>query len=277
MRRLNRPSFGTYYDHRMTVLLFGGTGHLGRDLTHAALSEGISLRVVSRHSRPPNAPEALGWSVADLATGEGVSESLEGEHTVIFAAGNPKNHAAVEVEGMRRLMSSAIDREVAHIIFVSIVGVDRLPVPYYRTKVAAERIIAGAGIPYTILRATQFHYFVDMMLSALGRVPFLLPVPKGFRVQPVATSDVAHRVLRCLAEGPKGLLPDFGGPEVFPVEEAASLWRDAVGSRKAVLPVPVPGGVGSAFRRAYNTNADGELGTLGWREWLAQRYPSAPR
>jgi uncharacterized protein YbjT (DUF2867 family) len=194
---------------------------------------------------------------------------------IVFCAGAPKNSAALEVDGLKRLLASAREAGVAHFVFVSIVGIEQLPVPYYRVKMAAEELIRQSGVPFSILRATQFHYFVAMLLSTLSRVPFVLAVPKGFRVQPVATEDVAERLIRCLGDGPGGLLQDFCGPEIFSLRETAGSWMQARNVRKPVVELPVPGKLGTAFRAGHNTNAQGELGTRTWGDWLAREYRAA--
>ena len=254
------------------ILLFGGTGHLGRDVIQTLLPIGFSMRVASRRPRPNGTHESLQWAETDLATGHGVEEGIMGVRHVVFCAGNPKQHALVEVEGMRRLLDAARKADVGHFVFVSIVGIDQLPAPYYQTKLAAERLIRESGVPYTILRATQFHYFVALLFTQLARIPLVMPVPKGFRVQSVATEDVAARLARCLGDGPQGLVSDFCGPEILSLREAALLWRDARGLKKRVLPIHVPGKIGEAFRGGHNTNPQGELGTVRWSEWLAQNY-----
>lgn len=256
------------------VLLFGGTGHLGRDVTRALLPTGVSLCIASRRARPVETDPRLCWTQADLLTGRGVAESVRGHEAILFCAGAPEKHAAVEILGLRRLLGAAREAAVGHLVFVSIVGIDHLPVPYYRTKLGAEQLIRESGVPFTILRATQFHYFADLLLSGLVRVPFVLPVPKGFCVQPVATEDVAARLVRCLSEGPRGLLRDFCGPEIFTLPEAAALWQQARGLCKPVVPIPIPGKLGAAFRKGHNANPAGELGVLRWSDWLARQYPS---
>jgi uncharacterized protein YbjT (DUF2867 family) len=252
------------------ILLFGGTGHLGQDVTRALLPSGTLLRIASRQPRPPGTDDRIEWAEADLVTGRGVAESVRGIDAVLFCAGAAKNHAAVEVEGLRRLLDAAREARVAHFLFVSIVGIEHLPVPYYRTKLAAEALVRESGVPWSVLRATQFHYFVDLLLEHLARVPFVIPVPKGFRVQPVGTEDVAARLVRSLGDGPGGLLKDFCGPDIFTLPEAAELWKQARGLRKRVLPLAVPGRTATAFRQGYNTNPGGERGVLTWSQWLTR-------
>lgn len=257
------------------ILLFGGTGHLGRELLQTLLLMGFPVRVASRQSRPAETPGAVQWAETDLATGRGLMESVRGTKTIFFCAGNPKHHAAVEIQGLRRLLNAADKEGVSHFIFVSIVGIEHLPVPYYRTKLEAERLIRESGVPHTILRATQFHYFVAQLLAGVARFPFVLPVPSGFSVQPVATGDVAARLVHCVGDGPRGQLPDFCGPEIFSIAEAAKLWQQARGLRRPILSLPIPGGIGAAFRAGHNTNPAGELGAMRWSQWLARAYPHA--
>jgi len=103
---------------------------------------------------------------------------------------------------------------------VSIVGIDRIPFAYYQRKLAAERLIAESGVPFSILRATQFHSFVATLLNEASRYPFVMPIPSGFFVQSVAVEEVAARLCRAIDDGPCGRLRDFGGPEVLPVKRS---------------------------------------------------------
>jgi len=138
----------------------------------------------------------------------------------------------------------------------------------------SSRAVAESGVPYSILRATQFHYFVDLLLGAAARFPFGPPLPAGFQVQSVATEDVADRLVRAIAEGPQGLLRDFAGPEPMTLADAASAWKAARGIRKPTIQIPVPGRLGAAFRAGYNTAPDGEQGVIGWRQWLEHSVSS---
>jgi uncharacterized protein YbjT (DUF2867 family) len=157
-----------------------------------------------------------------------------------------------------------------HLIYVSIVGVDRIPFRYYECKLEAERLIAESGVPFSILRATQFHSFVALLLNEASRYPFIMPIPSGFFVQSVAIEEVAARLCRAVDEGPNGMLRDFGGPEVLPIEEAATAWIGHGRRNWALRAVPIylPGKIAAAFRAGYNTCPDGERGTETWREWL---------
>ena len=257
----------------MKILVTGGTGVLGKDLVQAVERAGHAVRIGSRRPRSEGSTTHCEWAQMDVATGEGVSAALAGVESVIHAASDPRRPAAVDVNGTQLLVEAARAAGVGHFVYVSIVGIDRIPLGYYRCKLAAEQIVATSALPYSILRATQFHTLVNMLLTTAARVPLVIPIPTTFRIQSVAPADTAKRLLRCLVEGPGERLRDFGGPEVLTLGEAAEQWRAARAVRKRVMHLPVPGKVAAAFRTGENTVHEGEHGTLGWREWLLKPEP----
>jgi uncharacterized protein YbjT (DUF2867 family) len=251
----------------MKILVTGGTGVLGREVVAAAEAAGHAVRVGSRGPRRTEVPAAREWAVMELASGTGIDEAVTGVDAVIHAASDPKRSQA-DVDGTRTLAEACGRRGVGHLVYVSIVGIDRIPVRYYRHKLAAEGIVAAGGVPWSILRATQFHPFIDQLLGAASRFPLVMPLPAGFQVQSVDVAEVARRLLRCVDAGPGGRLPDFGGPEAMPLREAAREWRAARGVKKPLLSLPLPGRAAAALRAGANTITTGEHGTLRWRDWL---------
>ena len=170
--------------------------------------------------------------------------------------------------GTRRLVEAAEAAKVRHLIFVSIVGVDAIPVAYYRRKLAAEQIVGTGRVPFTTLRATQFHSFLEQMIAGTAKLPLILPVPTGIVVQPVEASEVAERLMRCVGEGPRGRVTDFGGPEVLSWRDAVEQWRVARHISKRLVPVPYLGATAKALRAGLGTAPNGDRGTISWREWL---------
>jgi uncharacterized protein YbjT (DUF2867 family) len=253
----------------MRVLVVGGSGALGRDLTRALALEGHSVKVAARRRPPAEADPSAEWARLDLVTGEGLREAVEGAAVVVHLASDPRRPELVDVAGTARLVDEARAARVSHFIYVSIVGVDAIPLRYYRCKLAAELSVAGAGLPFSILRTTQFHGYLARMLSRLaGLVPLVMPVPAGFRIQSIATADVAGRMLRAVADGPAGRLSDLGGPEVLGFAEAARLWRDARGVHKRVWSFPTFGRLAAAFRAGRNTVLGEPRGRVTFGEWL---------
>ena len=154
---------------------------------------GHSVRQMSRRGTGP------GGVRGDLATGLDLTTALAGAELVVHAASDPRGDPwQFDVAGTRRLVE-AVDRDrLQHLVYISIVGVDRIPYGYYRAKFAAEQILLASGLPVTLLRVTQFHDFVDFLLDTARRGP-VLPVPMGWRVQPVDVGEVAEHVAEVCA------------------------------------------------------------------------------
>lgn len=258
----------------MNVLVTGGTGNLGQCLTRAIAARGHAVRVLSRRSRPQSATNSFEWAQADIASGEGVREAVAGVDAILHAASDARRARAVDVNGTRHLVEAARANSTAHLIYVSIVGIDDIPYSYYKRKREAEEIIKSYGVPHSILRATQFYTLVDSLISVAARVPLVIPLPMDFKFQCVAESEVAERLVHQLAERPSGRLPDFGGAEVLTLGEMAKTWMSAKGMMKRLIHLPLPGAVAASFRAGKNTAPEGVRGVIGWREWLMQRIHS---
>lgn len=260
----------------MRVLVTGGTGVLGREIVSGPLAAGFMRRVLTRRTRPSTVSSETEWAQADLLTGDGLAEALADVHTIIHAASDSRNSVAVDVDGTRRLVEAAAIAGVRHFIYVSIVGIDRIPFSYYRNKLAAEAIVERGRVPWSVLRATQFHSLVDSVLRQLARVPLVMPVPTRFLIQSVDEADVARRLMRCVADGPCGRLTDYVGPERMTLGDAARTWVSVRGLTHPVINLPLPGAMAAALREGLNTNPAGEAGSATWRDWLVARgAPSA--
>jgi len=246
------------------VLVTGGTGELGRAVVGCLRAAGEGVRVLSRRERP-DVPPGVGVVRGDLASGAGVAEAVAGTVIVVHCASNGRRSG--DVEGTRRLVAAAAEAGVSHLVYISIVGVDRNPFPYYRLKLAAEGSVVAGSVPWTILRATQFHGLILRALRAQGRLPALL-VPRGFRFQPVDAGEVATRLVSLALGGPMGRAPDMGGPAVRTAEDVARAYLAAGGRPRPVLRLPVPGSVGRAFRDGAQLAPGHADGTITWEEYL---------
>jgi uncharacterized protein YbjT (DUF2867 family) len=187
---------------------------------------------------------------------------------VLHLASNPRQPSE-DAHATRRLLDAAAEMDVRHLVYVSIIGVDRIPYPYYEAKRAVERMVMDGRTPWTILRVAQFHSFVDFLFAgAAARYPLVFAVPAGWWVQSVADVEVADRLIDVLRDGPAGRLRDCAGPEILRVSAAARTWAEIRRVRKPVIPVPIPGAVARAFRTGANTAVDADRGTITWRTWL---------
>jgi uncharacterized protein YbjT (DUF2867 family) len=255
------------------VLVTGGTGVLGRQLRERLLSRGHTIRIASRGPRREDAPADVEWAQSKLATGEGLAEAVDGVDAVVHAASSPFAPGKVDVGGTHHLLRAAQRGGVAHLLYVSIVGIDDFPLAYYRAKRAAEALVEGGTVPFTILRATQFHELLDQrFLPFLFKLPFLALVPTDFRFQLVDSGEVADRVTELVEAGPtSGRVDDLGGPEVLTMGEIASSWKMARGLSKRVVHLAMPGAAAAAFRRGQSTCPERRCGRITWERYLARR------
>ncbi len=250
------------------ILVTGGTGTLGRAVVQRLREAGLEHRVLSRRSGP-------GLVSGDLADGRGIDSAVRGTSAIIHLASSPKNDV-----GKARTLVDAVLAETAtggarpHLVLVSIVGIDRVPLGYYREKLAVEQLVEGSGLPWTTLRATQFHNLLDTLFGAVSRSG-LLPVLAGARFQPVDVHDVAARLVELVEGPPAGRVLQLGGPQVRSMDELARAWLRANGRRRPVLPLRLPGGLAAAVRAGGLAAPEHADGVITFEEYLAARTSQA--
>ncbi len=257
------------------VLITGGSGGLGSELLPRLAAAGYAVRILSRRPRPGGLESALEWAQGDIETGSGLEDAVSGAELIVHAASGiaQRRSRQVDVGGTGNLLRQAAAAGAAHLLYISIVGVDRIPLNYYQTKLAAERLIDQSGVPWSILRATQFHSLIDRFLGALVRLPVALG-PSDLRFQPIDTGEVAQRMVEAVRAGPAGHLPDIGGPEVLTSGEMARVWLKSRGRRAWIIHLPLPGRAAAGFRRGDNCTPDNAYGKITWEQWLARKYAS---
>ncbi|MFC0504336.1 SDR family oxidoreductase [Micromonospora costi] len=251
------------------VLVTGGTGTLGRLVVPQLRDAGHDVRVLSRH-RPDAGADGVEYRTGDLRTGQGVERAVAGTDIVVHLAGGPKG----DDEATRNLVRAASRADVRHLVYISVVGADRVPVAWLRTKLAAERAIADSGVPWTTLRAAQFHDLVLTVAEKLAKLP-VVPVPGSLRFEPVDARDVAERLVELALGRPSGLVPELAGPRVYGMGELLGGYLRARGARRLTVPVPMPGKAGRAYRAGANLAGDGAtVGKRTWEDVLAERVGS---
>ncbi|WP_405677245.1 NAD(P)H-binding protein [Streptomyces sp. NBC_01511] len=267
-----------------SILVTGGTGTLGRLVTpllRDADDKTRGVRVLSRHGRgPENSGEDSGengsgggsgggveYVTADLLKGEGIEAAVDGAEIVLHLAGAAKG----DDEATRNLVRAASRTGVRHLVYVSVIGADRIPLGYPRAKLGAERAVAESGLPWTTLRAAQFHDLVLTMVRGMAKLP-VIPVPGGLRMQPVDAHDVAARLVELALGEPAGRVADLAGPGVYGLGELSRGYLRARGTRRPAVPLRIPGKVGRAYRAGENLTLDGaDLGKRTWEDFLAER------
>ena len=259
------------------ILVTGGTGTLGRLVVPRLLHAGRGVRVLSRHAG--EAPEDVELVTGDLATGDGIEAVVRGAETIVHLAGTSKG----DEEKARHLVQAARQAGARHLVYISVVGADRIPVVsgldramfgYFASKLAAERVVAESGVPWTTLRATQFHELTLKTAAQMARMP-VIPVPSGFRFQPVDGEEVAARLVELALGTPAGLVPDLAGPRVYEMKELVRGYLRTSSKHRLILPMRVPGKAARAFRAGANLAPDRAVGRRTWDEFLADRVSSS--
>lgn len=249
------------------VLVTGATGTLGHEMVPRLTAAGHTVSALSRRQQEGG---GVGWFVGDLRTGAGVPAALAAAEVVVHCASDQR----ADRESAQRLLAAASAAGNPHIVYISIVGVDRIPLGYYRSKLAVEQLIARSGLPFTILRATQFHDLVLRVFEAQRRLPALL-VPAGVEVQPIDAGEVADRLVELAGGDSVGRAPDMGGPEVRDVGDLARRFLESRGRHRPVLTVPLPGAVGRGYRSGAHLAPEHADGTITFEQYL-RRLLSSP-
>jgi uncharacterized protein YbjT (DUF2867 family) len=265
------------------ILVTGGTGTLGRLIVARLRDAGRDVRVLSRRCREHGQGieedrEGIEFVRGDLTTGEGIDAAVEGAEIIVHCAGSAKG----DEDKARHLVQAASRAGARHLLFISVVGADKIPVAsgidramfgYFESKLAAERAVADSGLPWTTLRATQFHDLTLMTAQQMARLP-VIPVPAGFRFQPIDAGEVADRLVGLALGTPAGLVDDMAGPRVYEMAELLRGYLRASHRHRLIVPLWLPGKAARAFRAGANLNPDRAVGRRTWEDFLAARLSS---
>lgn len=256
-----------------TILVTGGTGTLGRQVVTKLQHDLSDIRVLSRNDH--EGENGIEFVRGDLSTGVGVGPAMQGAGVVLHCAGSNKGD---DIKA-QHLVEAAKENGVRHLVYISVVGADRVRVEsgidramfgYFEAKLAAEQIVTDSGIPWTTLRATQFHDLTLMTVRQMARMP-VIPVPSGFRFQPVDTGEVADRLVELTLGEPSGLVEDIAGPRIYEMTDLIRSYLQAVGKRRPILPIRIPGKAAGSFREGANLAPDHAVGRITWEDFLASR------
>ncbi len=246
------------------VLVTGGTGRLGRSVVARLVDAGRDVRVLARRQRETQ-PQVT-FFTGDLRRGEGIDPAVRGAGVIIHCATRTKGDA----EATSNLVAAAARAGSPHFVQPSIVGIDAMAAwGYVRAKLEVERIVENSGLPWTILRVTQFYNYCFENSRKLAKLPLVAPVPGGFRVQPVDSREVAGRLVELALGAPAGRAPDMSGPEVSSWEDLFRSYLAATHQRKRLVPMPVPGS--KAVRNGALLPPPGHTeGVRTWAQFLAE-------
>jgi uncharacterized protein YbjT (DUF2867 family) len=265
------------------ILVTGGTGTLGSLIVQRLRNVGCAVRVLSRHTPNSNeAKEDVEFVAGDLANDEGIEAALQGIEIIIHCAGTAKGDEDKTLNLVRAASRHPESTRARHLVYISVVGADRIPVVsgmdramfgYFASKLAAERVVAGSGIPWTTLRATQFHDLFLKTAEAMAKLP-VIPASKGFRFQPIDAGEVADRLVDLAFGPPSGLVPEMGGPKVYTMADLLGAYLRASHRNRPIMSLPVPGKAAHAIRGGANLTVGRAVGRRTWEEFLAERVTS---
>lgn len=260
------------------ILVTGGTGTLGRHVTRRLREGGHPVRVLTRRS--DREESGIEFITGDLMANKGIDAAVQGVGTIIHCAGAQKGDDVAT----RHLVKAAESAGKPHLVYISVVGVDRIPVKsvldrtmfgYYDMKRRTEEIVADSGLPWTTLRATQFHDLLFSVIRSLVKSP-VVPLAAGVGFQPIEADEVAARLVS-LADGrPSGLVPEMGGPRTYGMAEMVRAYLRRSGQRRAFVPVWLPGAAARAFRSGANLTPLHAVGKRTWESYLNDRLLHGP-
>lgn len=248
----------------MRIAVAGGTGLVGRYVVEELAAAGQEPVVLSR-SR----------GVDLVAGGTGLDAALEGVDAVIDVSNVTTTSAKKAVAFFdtvgHHLLDAGARAGVRHHVVLSIVGIDRVGLGYYRGKLRQEAVVQNGPLPWTVLRATQFHEFAA---QTLDRVPGPVAVVPRMRTQPVAAREVARHLVDLALAPARGMAPDLAGPRVEQLVDMARRLLRARHQRRLLLPVRMPGATGAAMTGDGQLPLPGALlgprGRQTFDEWLTR-------
>ncbi|NLG55474.1 MAG: NAD(P)H-binding protein [Rhodococcus sp.] len=257
-----------------TALVVGGTGVAGREVAAELVKRGHHVRVLTRHGGTPYTD--IEHVQGDISSGEGLTEALRGVDLLVDTCdAKSAKQRSIFAEGAKNLLEAAAAEGVSRAVVLSIINVDKSTFPYYAAKAKQEQLYNRSPIETVVMRATQFHDFIPMIVSPTAKIG-MLPALKGVQFQTIDTRDVAYAIANTLEDGDgtdsseEPTPVTIGGPAVASSKELVRTWKSATGSKAVVVPVPMPGALGKFFRQGLNLIPENTYGTITFEEWARE-------
>ncbi|GAA2326689.1 NAD(P)H-binding protein [Streptomyces kunmingensis] len=241
----------------MKFAVIGGTGLIGSRVVEVLNAAGHEA---APHSRSTG---------VDILTGKGLEAALDGADVVVDLTNSPTFDDASTAffrASMDNLLAASRRAGVGHFVVLSIVGVDEVPVDYYRAKTLQEDLLKSSAVPYSIVRATQFMEFIESVLSwtadeetvRLPRTP----------IQPVAAADVAATVADVAAGPPLNTTVNLGGPDTYSLDELGRITLAAKGDKRSVTVDDAGGMFAAVPGDALTTKEGARIAPTRYTDWL---------
>jgi uncharacterized protein YbjT (DUF2867 family) len=250
----------------MKIVVIGGTGLIGSKVVALLRQRGQEVLAASPKSG------------VNTLTGEGLHEALPGAQVVVDLANAPSFEDAAVMkffqDSGRNLLAAEAKAGVRHHVALSIVGIDRSDNGYFRAKVAQEKLIEAARIPYTIVRSTQFLEFLGAIAASAADGNIIRVSPGLF--QPIASDDVAALVAEVALAAPRNGIVEIAGPERAPFNETVARYLKAVGDPREVVRDPEARYFGGRVEeRSLVPLGEARLGRIALDEWLRHSQAAA--
>jgi uncharacterized protein YbjT (DUF2867 family) len=247
----------------MKIVVVGGTGLIGKKVVARLAAQGHDVLAAS----PGTGVNAL--------TGEGLAQALAGAQVVVDVANSPsfEDQAVLhffETSG-RNLAAAEKEAGVTHHVALSVVGTDKLAQSgYFRAKIAQEALIRQAGIPYTIVRSTQFLEFLGGIAQSAGQADTIRLTPA--LIQPISSDDVADAVADAALAAPLNGMFDIAGPERFRMSDLVQRYLQATGDNRAVVADPAASYFGADLEEGTLVpEGEARLGHVHFEDWIRQQ------
>ncbi len=251
------------------VLITGGSGTLGSAIIKLAIEDDrYEVSTLSTDPEKHVFPSNCRVFKADLTSANGLQEALKGIQLIIHCASSVTDPQHVDVDGTSNLLAALDQSIIENFVYVSIVGIDHTDHPYYVMKEKVEQLIAASGIPYSILRATQFHEYVIAFIKGLKASAMAIDVPTGLKFQPIAVSELAGAYLEMLTKKATGTITAIGGPEILGLEEMTAAYLKAVSSQQQLKLVEPSQPREFRFRTGANLVPEARYGQITWTRFL---------
>lgn len=248
------------------ILITGGTGLLGKMVCQILDRKGVSYQIATHQK-----PGPINSVFMDLRTGEGMDQAIEYKNIILHLASD-KTHPDHDVQGTALLLRSIhMKRKAPHFIYISIVGVEQLALPYFKQKAKVEQLVTQSGLPFSIIKATQFHEYIDHLLSSFFRFGLGL-LPKKVLVQPVSVAIIAEALVALCFNNPTFQGQLLGGPEVLNIEELATVWLKAQKKSNKYVSFSLWGDTGKKLKAGVLTCPKNMQAGLSWSSWLKEEY-----
>lgn len=253
-----------------SVLITGGTGTLGQEISKQLLEKGYAVNILSSKEKPEIA-FFTNIIQGDLTNPASLKQAIESSDIIIHCASNPRNAPIVDMDGTKNLLALLDSTHCKHFIYISITGVDKSDYPYYQTKYAVEKLVETSGLPYSILRATQFH---DLVLFRLIQVfdqgvGKSIQIPANMRFQSIDKIDAAAAIVDLVNSEPTNAVTTIGGPEVLTLEAMIQTYFVQSGRIDEIEYIEPTMAFHQVFTTGINLCPENAIDGIKWKEYLS--------